>query len=99
MEDHKTKEEAGERSSIRHKSLEGNPGEHNTGATQKFTDLIRNKTYTKRIITLVRSKWKDAPTKPSEMATFLKSKNVEVDNIGTTKEDIEAWIKTIEDCR
>ena len=99
VEDHKTKEEAGERSSIRHKSLEGNPGEHNTGATQKFTDLIRNKTYTKRIITLVRSKWKDAPTKPSEMATFLKSKNVEVDNIGTTKEDIEAWIKTIEDCR
>ena len=98
-EDHKTKEEAGERSSIRHKSLEGNPGEHNTGATQKFTDLLRNKTYTKRIITLVRSKWKDAPTKPSEMATFLKSKNVEVDNIGTTKEDIEAWIKTIEDCR
>lgn len=99
VEDHKTKEEAGERSSIRHKSLEGNPGEHNTGATQKFTDLLRNKTYTKRIITLVRSKWKDAPTKPSEMATFLKSKNVEVDNIGTTKEDIEAWIKTIEDCR
>lgn len=99
VEDHKTKEEAGERSSIRHKSLEGNPGEHNTGATQKFTDLIRNKSYTKRIITLVRSKWKDAPTKPSEMATFLKSKNVEVDNIGTTKEDIEAWIKTIEDCR
>lgn len=98
-EDHKTKEEAGERSSIRHKSLEGNPGEHNTGATQKFTDLLRNKSYTKRIITLVRSKWKDAPTKPSEMATFLKSKNVEVDNIGTTKEDIEAWIKTIEDCR
>lgn len=99
VEGHKTKEEAGERSSIRHKSLEGNPGEHNTGATQKFTDLLRNKTYTKRIITLVRSKWKDAPTKPSEMATFLKSKNVEVDNIGTTKEDIEAWIKTIEDCR
>lgn len=99
VEDHKTKEEAGERSSIRHKSLEGNPGEHNTGATQKFTDLLRNKSYTKRIITLVRSKWKDAPTKPSEMATFLKSKNVEVDNIGTTKEDIEAWIKTIEDCR
>lgn len=100
-EEHKAEKEEKRkiRDSAKHKSFESISENTHTGATQKFTDLIRNKAYTKRIVNLVKSKWKNAPTKPSEMATFLKDKNVEVDNIGTTKEDIEAWIKTIEDCR
>lgn len=87
------------RDSAKHESFESISENTHTGATQKFTDLIRNKAYTRRIVNLVKNKWKNAPTKPSEISAFLKSKNVEVDNIGTTKEDIEAWIKTIEDCR
>lgn len=100
-EEHKAEKEEKRkiRDSAKHKSFESISENTHTGATQKFTDLIRNKAYTKRIVNLVKSKWKNAPTKPSEMAAFLKDKNVEVDNIGTTKEDIEAWIKTIEDCR
>lgn len=100
-EEHKAEKEEKRkiRDSAKHESFESISENTHTGATQKFTDLIRNKAYTKRIVNLVKSKWKNAPTKPSEMVTFLKDKNVEVDNIGTTKEDIEAWIKTIEDCR
>lgn len=100
-EEHKAEKEEKRkiRDSAKHESFESISENTHTGATQKFTDLIRNKAYTKRIVNLVKSKWKNAPTKPSEIAAFLKSKNVEVDNIGTTKEDIEAWIKTIEDCR
>lgn len=100
-EEHKAEKEEKRkiRDSAKHESFESISENTHTGATQKFTDLIRNKAYTRRIVNLVRSKWKNAPTKPSEIAAFLKSKNVEVDNIGTTKEDIEAWIKTIEDCR
>ena len=100
-EEHKAEKEEKRkiRDSAKHESFESISENTHTGATQKFTDLIRNKAYTKRIVNLVKSKWKNTPTKPSEIAAFLKSKNVEVDNIGTTKEDIEAWIKTIEDCR
>ena len=100
-EEHKAEKEEKRkiRDSAKHESFESISKNTHTGATQKFTDLIRNKAYTKRIVNLVKSKWKNTPTKPSEIAAFLKSKNVEVDNIGTTKEDIEAWIKTIEDCR
>lgn len=66
---------------------------------QKFSILIRNREYSKRILEIIRKKWSDIPKQVRQIEDFLRSKNVEVDNIGTSKEDIEAWIKTIEDCR
>ena len=51
------------------------------------------------IIKLVKGKWKDAPVAPAQLEKFLKDRNVEVDSIGTSEKDIDAWMKTIEDCR
>lgn len=67
--------------------------------TQSFADLANNLNYSLRIRKLVRNKWKDAPKKIAELEKFLRDKNVEVDAIGTSENDVEAWIKTIEDCR
>lgn len=67
--------------------------------TQSFADLANNLKYSLQIRKLVRNKWKDAPKKITELEKFLRDKNVEVDAIGTSENDIEAWIRTIEDCR
>lgn len=75
-----------------------NSSEHKE-ATQKFSDLIKDKKYMLRVMKLVRNKWKDAPKKIADLEKFLRNKNVEVDAIGTSENDIEAWIRTIEDCR
>lgn len=75
-----------------------NSAEHKA-ATQKFSDLIKDKKYMLRVMKLVRNKWKDAPKKIVDLEKFLRDKNVEVDAIGTSENDIEAWIRTIEDCR
>jgi hypothetical protein len=73
-------------------------GEHKA-ATQKFSDLIKDKKYMLRVMKLVRNKWNDAPKKIAELEKFLRDKNVEVEAIGTSEKDVEAWIRTIEDCR
>ena len=52
-----------------------------------------------RIMKLIRNKWKDAPKKIGDLEKFLRDKNVEVDAIGTSEKDVEAWIRTMEDCR
>lgn len=67
--------------------------------TQSFADLYTNRGYNRRIMKLVRNKWKDTPKKIAELEKFLRDKNVEVDAIGTSENDVEAWIRTIEDCR
>ena len=67
--------------------------------TQSFSKLMNNNEYRIRLRKLIKNKWKEASNKPSELEKFLREKNIEVDSIGTSKEDIEAWIKTIEDCR
>lgn len=67
--------------------------------TQSFADLANNLKYSLQIRKLVRNKWKDAPKKITELEKFLRDKNVEVDAIGTSEKDVEAWIRTIEDCR
>lgn len=67
--------------------------------TQSFTDLANNVKYHLRIRSLVRNKWNDAPKKIAELEKFLRDKNVEVEAIGTSENDVEAWIRTIEDCR
>lgn len=69
------------------------------GNTQTLNDLVKSKAYRVRVITTVRNKWPQAPTKITELEQFLKDKNVEVDAIGTSEADVQAWIKTLEDCR
>lgn len=82
-----------------HVSVENLNSEEHKETGLKFTDLINNKEYKMRILKLMKKKWKDAPKNLKEMENFLRDKNIEVDNIGTSKNDIEAWIKTMEDCR
>lgn len=82
-----------------HVSVENLNNEEHKETGLKFTDLINNKEYKMRVLKLVKKKWKDAPKNLKEMENFLRDKNIEVDNIGTSKNDIEAWIKTMEDCR
>lgn len=71
----------------------------NATSTQTFAELIGNKKHRISIIKLVKGKWKDAPVVPAQLEKFLRDKDVEVDSIGTSEKDIDAWMKTIEDCR
>lgn len=82
-----------------HTSSESLNSDEHKVATQKFSDLIKDKKYMLRVMKLVRNKWKDAPKKIAELEKFLRDKNVEIDAIGTSENDVEAWIRTIEDCR
>lgn len=82
-----------------HTSSESLNSDEHKAATQKFSDLIKDKKYMLRVMKLVRNKWKDAPKKIAELEKFLRDKNVEVDAIGTSENDVEAWVRTIEDCR
>lgn len=69
------------------------------GSTQKFIDICKGKKYQRRIAIIISKKWSDAPKSMKALEKFLREKDIEVDNIGTSQADIEAWIKTIEDCR
>lgn len=94
-----TTEKTSNKDDYTHTSSESlNSGEHKAG-TQKFSDLIKDKKYMLRVMKLVRNKWKDTPKKIADLEKFLRDKNVEVDAIGTSEKDVEAWIRTIEDCR
>lgn len=94
-----TKEESSNKDDYTHISSESLNSDEHKAATQKFSDLIKDKKYMLRVMKLVRNKWKDAPKKIADLEKFLRDKNVEVDAIGTSKNDVEAWIRTIEDCR
>ena len=94
-----TTEKASNKDDYTHTSSESLNSDEHKVATQKFSDLIKDKKYMLRIMKLVRSKWKDAPKKIADLEKFLRDKNVEVDAIGTSENDVEAWIRTIEDCR
>lgn len=94
-----TKEEPSNKDDYTHISSESLNSDEHKAATQKFSDLIKDKKYMLRIMKLVRNKWKNAPKKIADLEKFLRDKNVEVDAIGTSEKDVEAWIRTIEDCR
>ena len=94
-----TTEKAGNKDDYTHTSSELLNSDEHKAATQKFSDLIKNKKYMLRVMKLVRNKWKDTPKKIADLEKFLRDKNVEVDAIGTSENDVEAWIRTIEDCR
>ena len=94
-----TTEKTSNKNDYTHTSSESLSSNEHKAATQKFSDLIKDKKYMLRVMKLVRNKWKDAPKKIAELEKFLRDKNVEIDAIGTSENDIEAWIRTIEDCR
>lgn len=94
-----TIEKASNKDDYTHTSSESLNNDEHKAATQKFPDLIKDKKYMLRIMKLVRNKWKDASKKIADLEKFLRDKNVEVDAIGTSENDVEAWIRTIEDCR
>lgn len=70
-----------------------------SSSTQTFEKIYSNTKNVSRIKPLIQRKWSDAPKKTKELAEFLRKKNIEVDAIGTSKEDFDAGLKTIEDCR
>lgn len=94
-----TTEKANNKDNYTHTSSESLNSSEHKAATQKFSDLIKDKKYMLRVMKLVRNKWKDAPKKIAELEKFLRDKNVEVDAIDTSENDVEAWLRTIEDCR
>lgn len=94
-----TKEEPSSKDDYTHISSESLNSDEHKAATEKFSDLIKDKKHMLGVMKLVRNKWKDAPKKISDLEKFLRDKNVEVDAIGTSEKDVEAWIRTIEDCR
>ena len=68
-------------------------------ATQNFSTLAKSKQWRKQIREVLKKKWPDAPSNMTELEQFLRDKNVPVDAIGTSDADVQAWIKTIEECR
>lgn len=67
--------------------------------TQTFAELRNNPKYKRRITMALMTKWKDAPKDMDILMDYLRKQNVEVDAIGTSDADIEAWIKTNIECR
>lgn len=64
--------------------------------TQDFISLYNNNF--EEVDAVVYDKWPDAPTDEDKLKEFLKNKGVPVEGIGTTKEDLDAWIHTVK-CR
>lgn len=93
------KEEEVKKESKSEKNNKKTESSDNATSTQTFAELIGNKKHRISIIKLVKGKWKDAPVVPAQLEKFLRDKDVEVDSIGTSEKDIDAWMKTIEDCR
>lgn len=75
------------------------PVYHATSKTQNFSTLCRNLKYRTSVMKLINNKFKDAPRGVVALTEYLRKKNIEVDAIGTSEEDIQAWMKTIEECR
>jgi len=69
-----------------------------TSGTITFQQLIGNKDNLNRLMKAL-SKMPDAPRKISELTDYLRKKKVEVDAIGNTEDDINAWFQTLEHCR
>lgn len=73
------------------------PGENKS--TQSFETLYAKSKWRLKIKNIVAAKWKDAPSDKQKLKEFLREKHIDVDTISTTEDGIEAWIKTIEECR
>lgn len=86
-------------SSFIHKEVANSEASSENKATQNFESLFGNRKHTLSIYNLVKNKWPDAPTTVSALKQFLKDKHIPVEAIGTSDTDIQAWMKTIEECR
>ena len=100
-EEKKTEEKTEEvkKESEKNKEDKRIPITKDASSTQTFAELYGKKIYRMSILKLIKNKWKEAPSVPAQLEKFLRDKDVEVDSIGTSKDDIDAWMKTIEDCR
>lgn len=72
--------------------------------TQTFEELIKNTMYYDKIKDIINKKskeegWRKVPKNPKKLAKYLQKHGVEVMSIGTSKEDIETWIDTLENCK
>lgn len=67
--------------------------------TQTFDTLLNTPKHKIKILMLLKQKFKDAPKDVKQLKEFLRAKDIEVDAIGTSQSDIDAWMKTIRDCR
>lgn len=72
--------------------------------TQTFEELIKNTMYYDKIKDIINKKskeegWGKVPKNPKKLAEYLQKHGVEVMSIGTSKEDIETWIDTLENCK
>lgn len=70
----------------------------NSTGTITFLDMLGNKNYLGRIMEALKNK-PDAPRQKDKLVEYLRSKNIEVDAIGNTQEDIDAWFETLINCR
>ena len=66
---------------------------------QSFTAIMGKPKYMFSILSLIKAKFPDAPSDIKKMSDFLKGKGIEVDDIGTSDEDVKVWIDTIRNCR
>ena len=100
-EEKKTEEKTEEvkKESEKNKEDKRIPITKDASSTQTFAELYGKKIYRMSILKLIKGKWKEAPSVPAQLEKFLRDKDVEVDSIGTSRGDIDAWMKTIEDCR
>lgn len=76
--------------------------------TQTFEELNKQKAYKERIKAVIAKKaeergWGKVPKNPKKLAEYLqknlKGTGIELTSIGTSKEDIETWIDTLENCK
>lgn len=67
--------------------------------TQTFKQLYKNRGYKREVFSAIKAKWPDAPKGLNDLNEFLAKKNVEVDSIGTSKDDIDTWIDTLKNCK
>lgn len=61
--------------------------------------LSYNRDFRKQVVKLVKDKWGQTFKKTYQVMEFLRSKNIEVENINTDEASLQAWIKTVEECR
>ena len=74
-------------------NVEGSRGKE---GTQTFSQLAKSKKHRKEITQMIKNKWPEAPNALVELEGFLRDKGIEVDAIGTTDEDVQAWINHVE---
>lgn len=61
--------------------------------------LSYNKDFRHQVMKLVKDKWGKSFKKTYQVMEFLRGKGVEVENISTDEASLQAWLKTMEECR